>query len=79
MATNNGIILKEIREMERSGELPQKVSNRLLLAAIIKNTDSISSLAAKETKNEKKIGTLEKLVAFLSTLMVALIGWTVFG
>lgn len=76
---NNGIILEELQEMEKSGELPQKVSNRLILAGVIKNTGDISTLVDKESNNEKRIGTLEKLIAFLSTLVMALLGWTVFG
>ncbi len=79
MATSNGLILKEILEMAKSGELPTKVSNRVLLAAILQNTNSISTLADKESTNEKRIGSLDKLVKFLSALVLALLGWTVFG
>lgn len=79
MATNNGLILKEILEMAKSGELPTKVSNRVLLAAILQNTNSISTLADRESTNEKRIGSLDKLVKFLSALMLALLGWTVSG
>lgn len=78
MTTNNGILI-ELQELEKSGDLPQKVSNRLLLAGIIKNTESISTLAAKESKNDKKIGTLEKIVTLLSGIVMAILGWTVFG
>ncbi len=79
MATDNGLILKEILEMAKSGELPHKVSNRVLLAAIIQNTDKISTLSDKETDNKQRIGSLDKLVKFLSALMLALLGWTVFA
>ena len=79
MTDNNGILLREILALEKSGELPQKVSNRLLLAGIIKNTNSISTLTTRETANEKEIGTLKKFVAFLSSLVLAMLGWSIFA
>ena len=78
MTTNNDI-LKEIQKLEQEGDLPSRVTNRLVLAGIIKNTGDISTLVAKESKNEKRIGTLEKLVTFLSTLVLALLGWTIYA
>lgn len=78
MATNGGII-EEIMELEKSGELPTNISRRLLFAGIIKNANVISTLVGKESTNASKIGTLEKLIAFLSTLVLALLGWTVFA
>lgn len=82
---SNGI-LEEILEMARSGELPATVSNRVLLAGIIKNAaksdknaESISTLAAEESRNKERIDSLDKLMKFLSALVVALLGWTVFG
>ena len=82
---NNGI-LAEIRELEKSGDLPQKVSNRLLLAGIIKNAaksdknaSSIAALVANESENKNEIGALKKLTALLFTLITAMLGWTIFA
>jgi len=72
-------ILEELQELAKSGELPQNVSNRLLLAGIIKNTEQISSLVEFGQINERKIAVLEKVTAILSTLVLALFGWTIFG
>jgi len=78
MSFNDGI-LQELRDLETAGDLPQRVSNRILLAGIIKNTDMISTLAKRESENGKRIGILERLVASLSALVMALLGWTIFA
>ncbi len=78
MTINNGIIA-ELLELEKSGELPQNISRRLLFAGIVSNGGKISTLAEKESKNDKKIGTLEKIVTLLSGILMAILGWTVFG
>ena len=78
-AMGNNTLLEELRELARSDDLPQKVSNRLLLAGIIKNTNSVDTLIENSTKNDKKIAVLEKATAFLSALVLTLLGWTVFA
>lgn len=78
-AMGNNTVLEELRELARSGDLPQKVSNRLLLAGIIKNTNSISTLIDRNSINKQKIATLEKITTLLFSLVVALLGWVVFA
>jgi len=78
MAAGNGILM-ELKELAASNELPPNISNRLILAGIIKNTEQITLLMECEKANEKKVAVLEKVTAIITTLMLALFGWTIFG
>ena len=79
MAETANALLDELKELAKENELPPSVSNRLILAGIIRNTTAICELAESEKANEKKIAVLEKVTAILSTLSLALLGWTIFG
>jgi hypothetical protein len=71
----NGKLIEELRELEKGVELPAKVTNRLILTAIIQLYERVE----ENNKIKSKVGRLEGVVALLSTMWLAVVGWMIFG
>lgn len=71
---SDGRILKELKDLEASGDLPQHVTNRTVLAGIIMVTEKLEN-----GRYDKRISILEKVVTILTTLVLATLGWVAFA
>jgi len=72
---SNGALIQELRELEKSNELPARVTNRLVLTAVIQ-------LYAKVEENNKlktKISRLEGVTTLLGVMWLAVVGWVISG
>ena len=70
----NGDVLRELKEIEKHEDMPPKVSNRLILAAVIQLYDILH-----EGKFDKRISRNETMLKIGVGLLTAILGWTVFG
>jgi len=71
----NGALIKELKELEKEYDLPDRVTNRLIITAVIQ-------LYEKVYLNEnvgKKVSRLEGIVALLSSMWLAIVGWIIFA
>ena len=71
----NGALIKELRELEKSDELPARVTNRLVLTAIIQLYEKVEAPA----KLKSKVSRLEGITSLLGLMWIALLGWVMFG
>jgi hypothetical protein len=71
----NGKLIEELRDLEKESELPGKVTNRLILTAVIQLYERVE----ENNKVKGKVSRLEGVVALLSTMWLAIVGWMIFG
>ena len=71
----NGALIKELRELEKSDELPVKVSHRLVLAAVIQ----LYAKVEEYNKFRARMARLEGTVVVQTAFLLAAVGWILFG
>ena len=71
----NGALIKELRELEKSDELPVKVSNRLVLTAVIQ----LYAKVEEHNKFRARMARLEGTVVVQTAFLLAAVGWILFG
>jgi len=71
----NGELIKELRELAKSDDLPSRVTNRLILTAVIQLYNRTEDNAQLKTK----VSRLEGIVALLSTMWIAVLGYLFFS
>ncbi len=67
----NGELIKELRELEKSDQLPPRVSNRLILTAVIQLYDKVE----QNSRHESRLKRLEGVTALLGIMWLAVVGW----
>ena len=71
----NGELIRELRELEKSDQLPSKVSNRLVLTAVIQ----LYSKVEEHNKFRSRMARLEGTVALQTVFLLAAVGWILYG
>ena len=71
----NGALIKELRELEKSDELPARVTNRLVLTAIIQLYERVETSG----KLKSKVSRMEGIMSLFGLMWIALLGWVLFG
>ena len=69
----------EARELMESGMLPEKVTQRLIWAAVAATYTRISTVAALAEKHEQRIIVLERVAALIGTAIIGLAIKVIFG
>ena len=76
---NGNDFWNEARELMESGELPEKVTQRLIWAAVAATYTRISTVAALVEKQEQRIIVLERVAALIGASIVGLAIKAFFG
>ncbi len=67
----NGKLIEELRELEKSDELPARVTNRLVLTAVLQLYDKVD----ENNKLRPRIARLEGTVVVQTAFLLAALGW----
>lgn len=70
---------EEARELMESGELPEKVTQRLIWAAVAATYTRISTIAELVEKHEQRIIVLERVAALVGAAIIGLAIKAFFG
>ena len=71
----NGELIKELRELSKSEELPVRVTNRLVLTAVIQLIEKID----ENNKLKPRMARLEGVLSVQTLFLLAAIGYIIFG
>ena len=71
----NGALIKELRELEKSEELPARVTNRLVLTAVIQLYEKLD----QNNKLKPRMSRVEGILGIQTLFLLAAVGWILFG
>ncbi len=71
----NGELIKELRELEKSEELPARVTNRLVLTAVIQLYEKLD----ESQKLKPRLARVEGILGIQTLFLLAAIGFVLFG
>ena len=71
----NGELIKELRELEKSNELPARVTNRLVLTAVIQLYERLD----ENSKLKPRLARLEGVLTVQTLFLLAAVGFILFG